>query len=545
MKFSLILVFAFLTAFAQTSFEFPEPLDVTPLTDEQAAELIVEMVAIEPIRVPIPVIQVPVIDLPEVLVANVPGISVATVDLICRGVKGMGVQAVDVATVSIVARAIEMISVDSARVAALGVSSSGVQGVSVDTVSTVVRAIEMISVEGSRVATPSIATAGSLQAVIDSAAVYTVSPESVRIVIAALEAMDCQVVSPAIVAVALRQIAAGRVQASVVDVPGITLADSRIPAIRDFWQKCREIFADQRMIQHDRGLDFDSPAVKKWLEIYERPLPPPIATVPLPAGIRMIAELRLLESGTIPPAAEANLAVYAGLGYNACLITVYGDETPAGLLSLASLIRSAGMAPWFAWAGPESLSTTIFHDPDQIARLLTPLARVSNGYLCAWRRTSAHLVEQDPQYIEHIASIVRKANPAIPIVGESYYGQTWKNEPHVNQAGWEARDNTPRNPSGILIAGISTRGYNIENMLTTVFGRWQSISRLGLVLGERPYYASSANNGRTWRENLQIKHELERRFLRAGCHGTVTIHGDGSDRGAAPQASDNLGENEI
>ena len=294
----------------------------------------------------------------------------------------------------------------------------GVQAIDVATVSIVARAIEMISVGGAKVATPAIATTGSLQSVIDSVSVYTISPESVRIVIAALEAMDCQVVSPAIVAVALRQIAAGRIQASVVDVPGITLADSRIPAIREFWQKCREIFADQRMIQHDRGLDFDSPAVKKWLAIYERPLPPPMQLVPLPYNIRMIAELRLTESGSIPPAAEANLAVYGKLGYNACLITVYGHESPDRLLTLASLIRSAGMAPWFAWAGPESLTTTIFHDPDQIARLLAPLARISAGYICAWRRTSAHLVEQDPQYIEHIVHIVRQANPLIPVVGE-------------------------------------------------------------------------------------------------------------------------------
>ncbi len=545
MKYAVILVFAFLIAFAQTEFDFPEPLDVVPLTDEQAAELAVKMVKVEPIRVPLPVVQVPVVDLPNVLAANVPGISVATVDLICRGVRRMGVQAVDVATVSIVARAIEMISVDRAKVAALGVSAAGVQGISVDTVSTVVRAIEMISVDGAKVAVPSIATSGSLQSVIDSVSVHTVSAESVRIVLAALEAINCQVVSPAIVAVALRQIAAGRVQASVVDVPGITLGDSRIPVIREFWQKCREIFADQRMIQHDRGLDYDSPSVKKWLAIYAQPLPSAISQVPLPYGIRMIAELRLTESGSIPPAAAANLAVYAKLEYNACLITVYGHESPAALLTLASLIRSAGMAPWFAWAGPESLTTTIFHDPDQIARLLTPLARVSAGYLCAWRRTSAHLVEQDPQYLEHIAAVVRKANPSIPIVGESYYGQTWQNEPHVNQVGWEARDNTPRNSSGILIAGISTRGYNIESMLATTFARWQSIPRLGLVLGERPYYASTANNGRTWHANLQIKQELERRFLRAGCQGTITIHGDGSDRGASPQASDNLGEHKI
>ncbi|MFA6930007.1 MAG: hypothetical protein WCT05_06750 [Lentisphaeria bacterium] len=510
MRIFVLLVFAFLTVFAQTEFDFPEPLDVVPLTDEQAAELIVELVTVEPIKVPVIVVEpihvrVATVELAEVLLANVQGISVATVDLICRGVMRMGVQTVDVAMASIVARAIESINPEPV----------------------------------------SLATGGSLQTVINAMSVSMVTPEAVQIVIAALEAANCRVVSPGVIAVALRQIAAGRVQARAVDVTEITPADRRIPEIQAFWKKCAEIFADQRMVGHDSGLNFDSPAVAKWLAIYERPIPPAIQLVPLPYNIRMIAELRLTESGSIPSAAEANLAVYAKVGYNACLITVYGHESPDRLLALASLIRSAGMAPWFAWAGPESLSTTIFHDPDQIARLLAPLARVCEGYIGAWRRTSAHLVEQDPQYLEHIVAVVRKANPSIPIVGESYYGQTWQNAPHVAQAGWQARDNTPRNPSGILIAGIATRGYNIENMLATTFARWQSIPRLGLILGERPYYASSASNGRTWRENLQIKQELERRFLRAGCQGTITIHGDGSDRGAAPQASDNLGEHNI
>lgn len=98
-----------------------------------------------------------------------------------------------------------------------------------------------------------------------------------------------------------------------------------------------------------------------------------------------------------------------------------------------------------------------------------------------------------------------------------------------------------RKTTGILIAGIATRGYNVEGMLATEFARWRYTPRLGLVLGERPYYASTADNGRSWSDNLRIKQELERRFIRAGCQGTITIHGDGSDRGTTLQSSDNLG----
>jgi hypothetical protein len=444
----LVMVFTYSATFAQTDLYVEIPMDVTPLTDDQAAALAVDAVVARPIEVKTPAVRMPVVDLPDASASDVRGFSVAAFDTSCLKSWREGVQAIDVATVS--------------------VAAPQCQGAAK-------------RIKGSRISSGS----------------------------------------------------------------AIARADSRIPAIQDFRRQCRAVFSDKRMVKHDRGLKFDNHAAQKWLDIYGRPLPPPIASIPMPTGVRMIAELRLLEDGGIPTATEYNLGIYARLGYNACLITVYGHETPAKLLALAGLVRSAGMSPWFAWSGPESLSATIFHDPARLARLLSPLAQVSEGYLCAWRRTSAHLVEQDPQYLEHIVAIIRKANPAIPVIGESYYGQTWRNLPHVNQAGWQARDNVPRNPSGILIAGIATRGYNIDNMLATTFARWRHMPRLGLVLGERPYYASTANTGRTWRENLQIKIELERRWIRAGCQGTITIHGDGSELGTTPQATDNLGVERI
>jgi len=45
--------------------------------------------------------------------------------------------------------------------------------------------------------------------------------------------------------------------------------------------------------------------------------------------------------------------------------------------------------------------------------------------------------------------------------------------------------------------------------------------------------------------NLRIKQQMEKRFLRAGCVGTVTIHGDGSDRGSTIQTVDDLGKYRI
>ncbi len=319
----------------------------------------------------------------------------------------------------------------------------------------------------------------------------------------------------------------------------ISRLDGDIPKIQALQKMLAATMKDQRMIQYDRTLNIYNDALTAWLEIYSKPLPEPIAYIPLPRGIRMIAELRSSDH------AAANLAFYRRQGYNACLITIDGTESPRNALQLVNLVRQAGMAAWIAWAGPERLDWSIYQDPAKISRLLRTAAPLCQGYLVAWRRTSAHLVEQDAAYMEHLVAQVRKANPGICIVGESYWGQTWENQPYVNQRGWQARDNVPRNPSGILIAGIATQGYAIEAMLRGIFARWGATPRLGLVLGEKAYYASSKNTGRGFEANLRIKQQLEKRFLRAGCIGTVTIHGDGSDRGSTVQTVDDLGKHRI
>jgi hypothetical protein len=331
----------------------------------------------------------------------------------------------------------------------------------------------------------------------------------------------------------------GVIDAGAIALAAIELLDGDVPAMQSLQRELTATMKDQRMLQYDPTLTIYNPALAAWLDIYRQPLPPPIERIPLPHGIRMIAELRT------PDHAAANLAFYRRQGYNACLITIDGTESPRNALQLVNLVRQAGMAAWIAWAGPERLDWSIYQDPAKISRLLRTAAPLCQGYLVAWRRTSAHLVEQDAAYMEHLVAQVRKANPGICIVGESYWGQTWENQPYVNQRGWQARDNVPRNPSGILIAGIATQGYAIEAMLRGIFARWGATPRLGLVLGEKAYYASSKDTGRNFKINLRIKQQVEKRFRRAGCIGTVTIHGDGSDKGTSLQTSDDLGKYPI
>jgi len=340
---------------------------------------------------------------------------------------------------------------------------------------------------------------------------------------------EVQTPEPAQPVVAQVSIAPVNVMSPAVDIP-------RIQHLHKTWEG---IVKDKRQLVHDKGISIHNEGLEKWLAIYEQPLPPSLETLLLPKGVKMIAELRTLDH------AAENLAFYRRMGYNACLVPVYGDEKPLDIVTLVQAVKQAKLKAWIAWAGPEALSWTIYRDPDQITRTLAMAAPMCEGYICAWRRTSAHLVMQDLPYIEHLAAAVRAANPGIYVVGESYFGETWENTPGEGQDSWTARDNAPRNPSAVLINGIATQGWDIEKRLLTTFGRWLGTPKLGVVLGSTPYYASRNDTGQSFYANFRIKRELEQRFRRAGCHGTITIHGDASNLGTSLQTVDDIGKYKI
>ena len=142
-----------------------------------------------------------------------------------------------------------------------------------------------------------------------------------------------------------------------------------------------------------------------------------------------------------------------------CLITIDGTESISKVLQLVNLVRAADMAAWIAWAGPGTAGMVDLPRPGEkspsCSKVAAPLCK---GYMVAWRRNICPSGSTGRSISEYLVQQVRSANPAIYVVGESYYGQTWENLPHVNRRGWEARDNVPRNQSGILIAGIATQG---------------------------------------------------------------------------------------
>ena len=116
---------------------------------------------------------------------------------------------------------------------------------------------------------------------------------------------------------------------------------------------------------------------------------------------------------------------------------------------------------------------------------------------------------------------------------------------HIDRQGWVARNNIVRNQSGILICGIATYGFSVRLLLENTFSEWIDTPKLGVVLGDRPYYMSRANINKSFKDNLKIKQNLETRFIKAGCVGTVTIHGDVSELGTSLQTTDDIGKFEM
>lgn len=302
-----------------------------------------------------------------------------------------------------------------------------------------------------------------------------------------------------------------------------------------FQTNIKRMITDSRLVENDTTITISNPNMAKWVGIYETYVDTPIVFRELPVGLRMIAELRTTTHAT------ANLRYYKSKGYTAVLIPINGLETPYQLTNLVQCVLAAGLDPWLANGGPESLTTTIYHDPEHISRLFATVAPYCKGFLPAWRRTSIHLVKQDPAYLAFFINKIRQFNPNIYIVGESYYGQTGENTPELGRHKWIARDTVVVNQSGVILSGVGVRGYAVESIMDLLFSRWKDTARVALIHGDRPYYASNNNNECSFAINLAIKQRLEQRFLRAGCAGTITTHGDVSELGRSLQTTDDIG----
>ncbi len=314
-------------------------------------------------------------------------------------------------------------------------------------------------------------------------------------------------------------------QNATVQIPLIASGAARIPQYQAMLREAQTVLADQRSLQHDSTFGLDSSAWKKWLAIYRKNEPYTLEYKPLPADLRIIAEAKCPADADQVSALDRNLEFYGKQGYNAVLLTFDTTEDIGRLLDTASLIRAHGLKIVCAYSGPENLRWSVFRDPDVIADYVSRVCAVSDVYLIGWRRTSCHLLIQDDAFRNHLLRSARKFNPNIAVLGEAYYGQT----AHSNLRTHYVSYNVPENASGVLLFGIGYKGVALEIAMTGMFPAVKDMPRIGLAIGEKPYFDTHNDTGKTFAQNLAVKQRIERRFRAGGCVGTLTIRGDGSD----------------
>ena len=308
-------------------------------------------------------------------------------------------------------------------------------------------------------------------------------------------------------------------------LPDVTDPTERIPLVIELQRTLQALFRDKRNLAYDKTVGIDSTAWKKWIDIYRKNEPYTIEYKALPSGLRIICEVKCPQNAEQIETLDKNLEAYRAAGYNAVLLTFDLTEPLSKLLDVVSLVRSRDMRVVFAYTGPERLEWSVFQDPDKLASFLRSLGAVSDAFLLGWRRTSLHLLLPDPQWINFLVKNARGFNRDLPVIGEAYLGQTAES----NESERAVTYNIPENVSAVLCFGIGYKGVAIGRALDLVFPQTKGLPRIGLAIGERPYFDTRNNTKKSVSENNAIKAQIERRFLVAGCIGTMTIRGDGSD----------------
>lgn len=316
-------------------------------------------------------------------------------------------------------------------------------------------------------------------------------------------------------------VGSGEASTAGVTVPQVASVSDRVPEMMKMIRTAKS-FADQRNLRFEPEISLDSAVWRKWMKIYQSNQPYTPAYKELPQGLRIIAEVKCPEDEGQEATLGKNLDFYAKQGYNAALLTFDTTENIDRLLETAKIIRAHGMKIVCAYSGPEKLRWSIYRDPDVIEQYVSRVCAVSDAFLIGWCRTSAHLLIMDRPFRDHLLRAARKLNPDVAIIGEAFYGETALNRRTVTY-------NVPDNASAVLLFGIGYKGIAIELAMDGMFDKVKHLPRIGLAIGEKPYFDTKNNTGRTFAENLRIKQRIERRFRKGGCVATLTIRGDGSD----------------
>lgn len=309
-----------------------------------------------------------------------------------------------------------------------------------------------------------------------------------------------------------------------IEIPSIQIPNLQIPNIENFsknFKVFQQLVVDQRNFDHSKHLYID-----KWVDIYKKyQNVDPIQYIPLNINLRMISQVCVYKTLQQRNNLIKNLKFYKSKGYNSALLVFKTNDNVQDLINIARLIKQNNMYVFFAFGDSENLNKDIFCNPQWFENVLTNLAKECHGYM-PWRRSSLHLFIPDKAYNNYVHHTLRKANPNIYIMGEIYYGMTAINHPKID---WFS--NIPTNCSGIMLKNFGYKGFNLENIIKITRKKYNTndLPIMGVVVGDKPYYATRRKNNLDFEKNFQIKVQLEKRFMKSKIIGTITMHDDGSN----------------
>ena len=311
----------------------------------------------------------------------------------------------------------------------------------------------------------------------------------------------------------------------VVEIISVSNPGECIPRMIELQKLQQKLFRDQRNLIYDPSVGIDSASWAKWLRIYqsdEYNMYSP-EYVELKKGLRIINEVKCPENTEQFQRMSENLKYYKSRGYNAVLVTFTTDEPLYRLADTIDYLKSLELKIVIAYAGRENLKESLFRDPDRLAEFLRELGAKADALLLGWGRTSLHLFLPDRQWTNFLIKNARSKNSRLGVVGMAYFGETAEKQIGVTY-------DVPENCSAVLIVGLGFPGASTKTTLKKLFPEIiDHPHKIGLVVGERPYFDSEHDTGKTKRQNDQIKRRIELRLLRAGCDSTMTYSGDGSD----------------
>ena len=306
------------------------------------------------------------------------------------------------------------------------------------------------------------------------------------------------------------------------------------------WKKIQEYFKDKRNVDRDINI-LTNVNINQWLKIYDNYKSIKFLRIPTYQKFRMISEINLPKNSLEFEILNKNLDYYRFRGYDSVLIVFDGSESPRDLNYLVKYVRYKGFRSFFAFGGEESLNVSVFVNSETLKKQLQALAQFSEGFLLAWRRTSAHLIEQDIEYMNYMSSCVREINKNCLIFGEVYYGNTAK-YPHEHQ--WGFGYNLPNYASGAVICNFGVESVNADGVVKYLIPHkiGKTMSQVAVITGQKPYYLTIHRNNLSQEENQKIKEKLEKRFIKAGCKGTITLHDDGRNGIGGYRINNNLSQ---